>query len=118
MEAGTGQEDKVLCYPCIPHNCHNSHHTSVLALEEGAHSLAGCLRRRVVEVALQELAGKPLEVLVLEALGVVQQQREEYSLHQAPVLELVIGHGKVVPHSLEHEEHHLIPAVGPENLMS
>ena len=118
MEVGTGQEDKVLCYLGIPHNCYNSHHTPVLALEEGARSPAGYLQRRVVAVVLQELSGNPLEEPVLEALGAVQQKMEEHSLQQAPVLELVTGHGKVVLHSPEQKEHHLLPAVWPEYLMS
>lgn len=120
MEVGTGQEDKVLCCPGILRNYHNSLHTSALALKEGAHSLAGCLQRRVVEVALKELAGKFLEVLVLEALEGIQQQQEEeeHSLQQDHVLEVDTGHGRVVLHSPEQEEHHFVPAVQPENLMS
>lgn len=118
MQVGTGQEDMVLCYRGILHNYHNSHHTSALAREQGAHSLAGCLQRRVVEVALQELDGKLLEVLGLEALEGMQQQREGHSLQRDPVLELDTGHGRVVLHSPEQKEHHFVPAVQPENLMS
>lgn len=117
MEVGTVQEDTALCYPGILHNYHNSHHTSALALEEGAHSLAGCLQRRVVGVALRELAGMLLEVLVLEALEGMQPKEEEHYLQEAPVVELDTGHWRAVLHSPEQEEHHFVPAVQPENLM-
>lgn len=88
MEVGTGQEDKALCHQGIHHNYHNSHHISALALEQGVHNLAGCLQRRVVEVA-----GMLLEVLVLAALeGILQEEEEQHSLRQSPVLELDTGH--------------------------
>lgn len=93
VEVGTGQEDMVLCYQGILHNYHNSHHTSALALEEGAHSPAGCLQRKVVEVGLQELAGKLLEELVLVALEDTQQQEQ-----QAPAQRLDTGYGEAVLH--------------------
>lgn len=115
---GTGQVGMVLCHPGILHNYRNSHHTSAQALEQGAHSLAGCLQRRVVEVAPQELAGKLLEVLVLEAMGGMQQRTGEHSPQRAPVLEVDTGHWRVVLHSLEQEEHNCVPAVQPEGLMS
>lgn len=75
MEVGTGQEGKVLCHQGILRNYHNNHHTSALE-EEEARNLAGCLQRRVVVVALQELAGKLQEVLVLEVLEGMQQQQQ------------------------------------------
>lgn len=119
VEAGTGQEDMVLCYLGILHNYHNSHHTSVLALEEWARSLAGCLQRRVVEGVVEEL----LEVLVLEAQEGMQEQQQEEEEEQspqqeAPVLEVDTGHERVVLHSPEQKEHYFVPAVQPENLMS
>lgn len=94
-EVGTGQVDMVPCYPGILHNYHNSHHTSALALEEGVHSLAGCLQRKAVEVVLRQLGGKLLEVLVPQAMGGMQQQQQqrmgEPSLWEAPVLEVDTG---------------------------
>lgn len=115
-----GQEDMVLCYLGILHSYRNSHHTPVLDPEEEAHSFDGCLQQRVVEVALQELAGKPLEAQVLEAQeGMSRREEEEqHFLQQAPALELHTGHGKVVLHSQEQEERLFVPAVQPENLMS
>ena len=107
-EVGTGQEDKLLCRPGILHNYHNSHHTSALALEEeeGAHSPAGCLQRRVVEGAHQEQAGELLEVQVLEALEGMHPLQQ--------VLEVGTGHGRGVLHSQEPEQHNVVPAVQPE----
>lgn len=117
MEVGTGQEDKVLCHPGILHSYHNSLHTFALALQELAHSHAGCLQKRVVEAALQELAERPLEELAPEVLEGIQRQEEEHSLQQAaPVLEMDTGQGEVVLHSLEQEEHHFVPVVQLENL--
>lgn len=67
-------------------------------------------------MALQKLAVRPLEELAPETL---QRQKEERSLQQAdPVLEMDTGQGEVVLHSLEQEEHHFVPAVQPESLMS
>lgn len=111
VEVGIGPKDKMLCYPGILHNYHNNRHTSALELKEGAHSPAGCRQRRVVGVALQDLAGKLLEVQVLEALEGMHLQEEEHSLWQAPVLEVDTGYGRVVLHSLEQEEQHFVPAV-------
>ena len=109
----------MLCYPGILRSYHSNLHISALALQEGAHNSAGCPQRRVVEVALQELAGRPLEELAPEALEGMQLQKEEHSLQQAaPVLEMDTGPGEVVLHSLGQEEHHFVPALQPENLMS
>ena len=57
------------------HNYHSNHHT--YKVHAAVHSLAGCLQRKVAGVALQELAGKLLDVLVLEVLEDMHQQEEE-----------------------------------------